>query len=47
MKKETKRDLVLTLVWMAVIFIHSAMPGEMSGAESGFFVSWPAGRGMY
>ncbi|MBR1758137.1 MAG: VanZ family protein [Lachnospiraceae bacterium] len=42
MKKETKRDLVLAILWMAVIFIHSAMPGDLSGAESGFFAAWLA-----
>ena len=30
--------LILTIVVMLFIFIHSAMPGHVSGAESDFFV---------
>ena len=34
-----KLHIIITLAVMAFIFIQSALPGHVSGAESGFFVS--------
>lgn len=36
MCKRKKIFIVLTIVWMIIIFLHSAMNGDDSSAESGF-----------
>ena len=33
----TRIHILITVAVMLFIFVHSAMPGEVSGAESGFF----------
>lgn len=37
-ERKRKIHLAVTAIVMLLIFIHSAMPGDMSGAESGFIV---------
>ncbi len=36
---QAKRAWLLCALWMAVIFLFSAMPGDLSEMESGFFFS--------
>lgn len=36
--EKRKLHIVITIAVMLLIFIHSAMPGDMSSAESGFLV---------
>ena len=41
MKKRSFRIyLILTLLWTAGIFLHSAMPAAASNAESGGVLAW-------
>ena len=40
--KREKLHIIVTVAVMVLIFVHSAMPGDMSGAESGFIVRWIA-----
>lgn len=39
-KSKSKLHLILTLAIMVFIFIHSALPGEISGAESNVLVEF-------
>lgn len=40
MSRRQKRFLALTVLWLCVIWGHSMMPAENSGAESNFLSDW-------
>ena len=39
MDRKTKLHMIITIAMMVFIFVQSALPGDLSGAESGFFVN--------
>ncbi len=43
MTKRLKTEIGWVVLAAALIFLHSAMPADLSGAESGFFVRWLRG----
>lgn len=38
--KRAKLHIVITAAWMVFIFVQSALPGDVSGAESNVVVQW-------
>ena len=41
--KRAKLHIVITAAWMVFIFVQSALPGDVSGAESNVVVQWVLG----
>ena len=39
MDRKSRLHLIITIAMMVFIFVQSALPGHLSGAESGFFVN--------